>query len=233
MNEAINIISLIVSFLLGGLSGALIHYLNQKGKNLALKEDMHKLEEEKQAVILKKDLQLEEQKKEFALEIEKKKYQYESKKSEYKRFAEYIDTFNGVQFEVLQNDFAPIMQAYYQAMALGYDSIAEEKTIEFNDKCISALSSLREQEAKLFSQVTSLKLSASPEVDSVMSNLLSEIQTTNKFFTAILEKLGEPEFQVHNSIPDELLNKGNGSHEKITNLRTELLNVMKQDLNSI
>ncbi len=233
MNDMLTYISAAVSFLVGGFSGGLIHYFNQKGKNRALHEDIRKLEKEKQAAILDKDVLLEKQKKEFTLEIEKKKYKYENRNKEYFKFIESLDSFHGIQMEVLHKDFLPVIESYWQSIKLGFDATATEKIIEFNHNCIAALSKLRDQEAKLFSQINTLKLSASEEVINLLSKLLVELKATNVNFQKILEEIGNPNFQINNLLSNELFSNGNTHSSQIDNLRDELLETMRQDLDEL
>lgn len=237
-------VSMTLSFLIGGLLSFLIKYLNQKGKNRAFLEDINNLETEKQAAILEKDTSVEKlksqfnhdlevQKKEFTLVIEKKKYKYESKKNEYYKFMAYLDVFNGVQMKVLHDDFLPVITPYYQTDAIGFQKISQEKSNEFNDKGLLALSKFREQQGILFSQVNALKLSASEEVMQVISELIEEIQVINVNLEGLLDELGSPGFQFEQVLSNDLLSKGQNEQEKITLLRENLLRVMKADLDKL
>jgi hypothetical protein len=237
-------VSMTLSFLIGGLLTLLIKYLNQKGKNRAFLEEINKLEAEKQAAILEKDTSIEKlkyqfnhdlevQKKELTLKIEKKKYKYESKKNEYYTFMAYLDVFNAFQMKVLHDDFLPVITSYYQADVMDFQKRSEEKSIEFNNKCLLALSKFREQQEILFSQVNGLKLSASEEVIQVISELIEEIQVTNVNFQSLVEELGNPGFQFQQVLSNDLLSKGQNEREKITLLRENLLRVMKVDLDKL
>ncbi|WP_198134761.1 hypothetical protein [Psychromonas ingrahamii] len=236
--------SMALSFLIGGLLSFLIKYLNQKGKNSAFLEEINKLEAEKQAAILEKETSVEKlksqfnhdlevQKKQFTLVIENKKYKYESKKNEYYTFMAYLDVFNNVQMKALHDDFWPVITSYYQADVTGLQKKSEEKSIEFNNKCLLALSKFREQQGILFSQVNGLKLSASEQVMQVISELIEEIQVININFQDLLEELDSPDFQFQQVLSNDLFSKGQNEQEKITLLRENLLRVMKADLDKL
>lgn len=233
-------VSMTLSFLTGGLLSLLINYLHQKGKNSAFLEDINKLETEKQAAILEKNTlveklksqfnhDLEVQKQEFTLAIEKKKYKYESKKNEYYKFMAYLDVFNGVQMKVLHDDLLPVITSHYQADVMG----SQEKSNEFNNKCLLALSKLKEQQEILFSQVNTLKLSASEEIMQVISELIEEIQVINVNFQSLVEELGSTDFQFQQVLSKDLHSKGQNELDKITLLRENLLRVMKVDLDQL
>jgi hypothetical protein len=145
----------------------------------------------------------------------------------------YLDVFNAFQMKVLHDDFLPVITSYYQADVMDFQKRSEEKSIEFNNKCLLALSKFREQQEILFSQVNGLKLSASEEVIQVISELIEEIQVTNVNFQSLVEELGNPGFQFQQVLSNDLLSKGQNEREKITLLRENLLRVMKVDLDKL
>lgn len=237
-------VSMTLSFLIGGLLSLLIKHLNQKGKNSAFLENINKLEAEKQAAILEKETSVEKlksqfnhdlevQKKEFTLAIENKKYKYESKKNEYYIFMAYLDVFNSVQMKVLHDDFLPVITSYYQTDVTGFQQKSHEKSIEFNNKCLLALSKFKEQQGILFSQVNGLKLSASEEIMQVISEIIEEIQVISVNFQDLIEDLGRSDFQSQQLLSNDLLSKEQDEQEKITLLRENLLRVMKADLDQL
>ena len=68
-----NFISLLLSFLFGILTMYLTAYTKEKGKVKALREDVAKIEDEKQKVISKYQKEIEDLKKFHSLDIEKRK----------------------------------------------------------------------------------------------------------------------------------------------------------------
>lgn len=81
----------IVNFLLGFLVFYLTAYSKTKGKNKALKEDISKLEDEKQKIIAKYQAETESIKKQHTLDIEKRKFQYEDKRIQFQKYFSILD----------------------------------------------------------------------------------------------------------------------------------------------
>ncbi|MEK7184832.1 MAG: hypothetical protein AAB683_01705, partial [Patescibacteria group bacterium] len=92
---------IIIGLVLGFLSGYLISYFKEKGKNKALLSDIGRLTEEKERITS-----------EFKLEIEKRKYKYESKKEQYFKYFNLIDEFGKASNDEIYESFFPVLDEF-------------------------------------------------------------------------------------------------------------------------
>ncbi len=105
----VEISTTIASFVSGILAIYLTAYSKAKGKNRALKEDISRLEDEKQKIIAKYRAETEELKKQHSLEIEKRKYQYEDKRTQFTKYFSMLDQFHGKSHKIFTERFSPIL----------------------------------------------------------------------------------------------------------------------------
>lgn len=228
-----NFISLLLSFLFGILTMYLTAYTKEKGKVKALREDVAKIEDEKQKVISKYQKEIEDLKKFHSLDIEKRKYQYESKKTQYYQFMEKIDSYNGCLLRVLTEEFSQIMLSYF-ASCNGVSSSSPEKlTLEFNEKAQKAIAKIQKQEAELFSQLNSLKLSANAEIITLLEKLVFDIKYSKKHLEDVLNYIGSNNFKFSPSVPEELLSKSDNNQHNILETKEKLMNALRLDLDKI
>lgn len=222
----------VLTLLLGVLVPCLIAYIHsyskEKGKNRALREDVTKLETEKQAIAANHARALEELKQQHSLDIEKRKYRYESKKEQYFLFMERFDNYNARSLEIVADTMAPIMMEYHRSPS---KARSEELTHEFNNKAQQADMELMKQEAELFSQLNAFRLISSEEVIDLIERLLHEIQRTREAQQKILSFIGTPEFQVTRRIPQEMFSTTPVT--KIPEIKSALARAMRSELDEI
>jgi hypothetical protein len=208
-------------------------YLREKGKSRALKEDVIRLEDEKQGVISKYQKDIENVKKTHQLDIEKRKHQYESKKSQYYQFMQEIDEFNGCLARTLSDDFSQIMLKFYEFTNNVSNSSKEELTVEFNNKAQAAVGNIKAQEMKLFSRLNAFKLSANSEIITHLEELMHEIQKSKKNLVDILNYIGSPEFQITRNVPEKILAISDSNQSDLANAKDKLMTALKRDLDEI
>lgn len=88
------IMHIVLSFLLGMFVLYFTAYSKTKGKNKALQEDISRLEDEKQKVLAKYKIEMEEIKKQHSLDIEKRKYLYDEKRQQFVKLFSLLDEFH-------------------------------------------------------------------------------------------------------------------------------------------
>lgn len=95
------LLDIIIGAILGFLSGYLISYFKEKGKNKALLSDIGRLTAEKESVAS-----------EYKLDIEKRKYKYESKKEQYFKYFNLIDEFGKASNDEFYEYFFPVVDEF-------------------------------------------------------------------------------------------------------------------------
>lgn len=241
----------VMSLLAGCIPAFFVTLYKEKAKNRALIEDAARIEEEKQRVVHGYSLEtekikqnhakeieklkqqsaerLDKQKRDHELDIQKHKYKYENKSREYHKLMDELDSFRGLSIHILESELVPIISAAY---ASDYD-ISKKRFVEANDKAIAIISSVREQEAKLFSQVNGVKLNATQEIISLLADLQKNITESKLYLETVVRCVFSEEFQRTKRIPDEINKRTGGLQSQTTDIIQKLLLALRADLDTL
>ena len=225
--------SCVIGICMGAASLYFTGYLKEKGKSRALKEDVIRLEDEKQNVISKYQKDIEDVKKTHQLDIEKRKHQYESKKSQYYQFMEEIDEFNGCLARSLSDDLGQIMMKYYEYTNNVSNLSQKELIVDFNNKAKAAVGNIKAQEIKLFSRLNAFKLSTNDKIITHLEGLMRQIQKSEKILVDIFNYIGRPEFLITRDVPEKILALSDFNQNDLANEKEKLIAALKRDLNEI
>lgn len=196
MDLAVNIIC----FGTGALSLYFTAYLKVKGKNKALLEDNQKLEEEKQKVIAKYRAETEEIKKQHALDIERRKFQYEDKRAQFSKYFSLLDEFHNECNSVFIERFQPIMTEFLSGYLVEDESVKRQATVKYNEDVQALVFELNEKHLKVKTEQNSIRLIASPKVDTLLDELEVAVKNATDSSTEMLSVMSTAEFWADQSI---------------------------------
>lgn len=224
-------------FLIGGLLGALISYLNQKGKNRALIEDNRRLEREKQEVVHEFSTQLEILKKEFTLDVEKKKYQYQAKQEQYIKFFSSLDTFTRESNDKIREEVSVQFGKFlvsFSASDMEGDSKSSLQAVsdffEFNQKLMS---DINKGYQALKQETYAINLVCSKETKSYLLKLEMVIERANQSSFNYLSKLCTPEGFHHPDRLDHHLTATQEDAKAIEEAKEKVIESMRLELSEI
>lgn len=229
MDLAVNIIC----FGAGALSIYLTAYLKVKGKNKALFEDNQKLEDEKQKVIAKYRAETEEIKKQHALDIERRKYQYEDKRTQFSKYFSLLDEFNNKCNAVFLERFQPIITEFLSGYLIEDESIKRQATVKYNEDVQALVFELNEEHLKVKTEQNSIRLIASPKVDTLLDELEVVLKNATDSSTEMLSVMSTPEFWVDQSIIAPYQEKLTIYGQAVQNSHKALKEQMKLELHEI
>ncbi len=223
----------------------------EKAKNIALIEDVGRIEEEKQRAvhfftleaekikqIHNKEIEslkqqsaerLNKQRQDHEIDIQRRKYKYENKSREYHKLMDELDSFRGLNMSIIENELMPMINAFF---ASDY-GISNKLFVEANDKATAIISSVRAQEAKLFSQVNGVKLNATQEVINQLAELQVNITQSKLYLEEVIGYVFSGEFRHTKRIPDEINAKAAGLSFQTTDINKNLLAALRADLDML
>ena len=223
----------VICFCTGGLSIYLTAYLKIKGKNKALIEDNHKLEEEKQKVIAKYRAETEEIKKQHSLDIEKRKFQYEDKRAQFSKYFTLLDEFHSKCNSVFLEKFQPIMTEFLSGYLEEDESIKKQAIVKYNEDIQALVFELNEDYLKMKSEQNSIRLIASSKVDDLLDKLEVAVKNATDSSTEMLNVMSTPEFRANQSIIAPYQEKLAVYGQEVQSSHTALKEQMKLELNEI
>jgi hypothetical protein len=250
--EPIYQIFLVVLGLLVSCVVKFFHSFHQeKGKNRALMEDTARIEREKQQVIYDYNVEnekikqihvkeiealkqqnvenLDKQKRAHEIDIQKRKYKYETKNREYYAFMNELDAFRGLNIDIIEKELGPMIAACF---ASGF-GVSSPLFVQANDKAIKIIGDLRAQEAKLFSQVNGLKLSASEEILELLDELRKTTTQSKYYLEEVIGYIFSPQFHYTKSLPENIHSKAAGLNERTIDFNQKLLKALRSDLDQL
>jgi hypothetical protein len=227
----------VIYYILSCFGGALILYLTAytkvKGKNQALKEDVQKLENEKQKIIAKYRAETEEIKKQHTLDVEKRKYKYEIKRAEFSKYFALLDEFHNKCNSVFLEQFKPIITEFYSGFLSDDPEIKHQSTIKYNDDVQSLIFELHEEHIKVKTEQNSIRLIASKEVDNLLDALETSVKLATDLSTNMLKFMTTDEFWADQSLVAPLQEQLTVAGNEVLNLHLKLREQMKLELNEI
>ena len=144
------------------ISGYLISYFKEKGKNKALLGDIKRLTEEKERIIS-----------DYKLDIEKRKYKYESKKEQYFKYFNLIDEFGKSGNDSFYRDFFPIVDTFNKDfLSANGDKERELEVLNnFTSSLNPMLSKSNENLVRLRAETKTIRLIANDKVQGYLDKL--------------------------------------------------------------
>jgi len=220
-------------FLFGLAVGYLSAYAKEKGKNMALKEDIGKLEEEKQEVQIKYTREIEDLKKNNTLEVELRKNKYQDKKDQFSKFFTLLDEFNNKSNAIFTEKFMPIFSEY-MASSVNDDENTHNKAFDkFNKNIMNLFNELNQEYLKLTTESNSIKLISSPQIDTLLEQLNAKVSEGISAAQNMFILMATPEFLEDQTILDPLKENADVQGNEVINIKEELKKQMKIELDKI
>jgi hypothetical protein len=233
MVSTLEIIYTILSFLLGTFVVYITAYSKSKGKNKALKEDIARLEDEKQSVIAKYQAETEELKKKHTLDIEKRKHQYSEKKEQFVKFFSLIDEFHGKCNSVFAEKFPPMMNEFLSVYLNGNEDDQALANVKFMEQMQILFNELNKELLKVKSETNTIRIISSKAMDSCLDKLEVAVETATNDATKMLKFMATPEFWADQSLLAPYQEKSARSGHAVTADRDAVRELMKVELNEI
>lgn len=228
-------IEILIGIILGAIAGYVAAYLKKKAQNRALLEDVRRLEEEKRSVEKKFVVEVEQVKKEHSLEIEHRKYQYEDKRKVYSDFCNDLDKYQSQGQVIFKERMMPMMTRLLESIE---DSDGSTKSVEvsFSDyfsEMLLLCNDLNLAFVEVKNQTNKLRLSTSDEAESLLNDLLINLEQTKNLSTDFMQYLATPNGMNDKDKQTELTNILTvlGLQNEI--IRTSLIKQMKNELQNI
>lgn len=214
----------IIGLVIGFISGYLISYFKEKGKNKALLSDIKRLTEEKERIIS-----------DFKLDIEKRKYQYESKKEQYFKYFNLIDEFGKSGNDDFYDNFFPIVERLnenYQS-ANGNKEKELEALNDFSASLNPMISKCSENLVRLRAETKSIRLFANKKVLDFLGQLEELYDTSFEKSSLMLREMGNNMISDNQEIIKEQNRELHVLGQKIETIHDELVEEIRKELNEI
>lgn len=208
-------------------------YMKEKGKNQGLKEDNKKLEDDKQKIIAKYQIEMEEIKKQHTLEIEKKKFQYQDKRTQFSKFFILLDEFNGKCNVKMMEEFQPIVNELYDSFKVDDEVIHREAYVKYTKKIVKLFFELNADHQKILTETNSIRLISSSKIDIHLNSLQLILKLATDKSLEMFQLMGTQDFWQDNSLSAPLLEKMAILGNQILACRNEIREQMKIELNEI
>lgn len=229
------IIFKLIFFVAGGFSGFFASYFKKKGDNIALLEDMRRLEEEKRNVEKHFTLEIESVKKDYQLDIERRKYQYEEKIQVYANFCSDLDLYQSKEQDILKEKAMPIINQFLQKIKIPHESFNENNQAfsEYFSNMILLCNELNLAYATLKNQSNKLRLITSAESDILLDELLLNLKASTDISNSLILLLATPEGMQNENKKNEHITALLNLDVENKALRHTLIRQMKVELESI
>lgn len=223
----------LLSFLGGIFIVYLTVYTKAKSKNKALLEDIEKLEDEKQKIIAKYRAETEEIKKQHTLDIEKRKFQYEDKRTQFSKYFSLLDEFHGKCNSAFAEKFQPIMTEFMNGYLSDDPEEQHQATLKYNEDVQELFFELNAEHLKIKTETNSIRLIATPEVDTLLDTLEESVKLATDQSTDMLKFMATPEFWQDQSLVAPYQAEIEKSGKSVLDSRYKLREQMKAELNEI
>ncbi|HHC7312177.1 TPA: hypothetical protein ACN30N_005145, partial [Vibrio campbellii] len=227
------IFSHVLAFLIGALSLYLTAYTKAKGANKALKEDISTLEALKQQIVATHSQELESVKKQHQLDIEKRKFKYEDKRAQFSKYFRLIDEFNSKCNSVFGERFPPMLRRLLAGQISGCQDTANQSLLDFNHEMMLLFNELNEEQLKVNTESNSIRLIATPELDTLLDDLSEQIKQSYEDSVAMLKFMGTREYILDNSLVKPFQDQVAISGTQALKAREALKQRMKFELDEI
>jgi len=205
----------------------------EKGKNRALKEDLGKLEEQKQEVQIKFTREIEDLKKNNVLEVELRKHKYQEKKNQFAKFFTLLDEFNNKSTEIFMERFTPIFSRLMESSLVNDENNQSEARTEFNHGMMGLINELNQEYLKLTTETNSIRLISSAELDTLLDQLTKKVFEATDTTQNMMKLMASQSFWEDQSILEPLKQKAENQGNEVLIIRGELRKQMKLELDQI
>jgi hypothetical protein len=228
-----DLLTIIISFFIGMAVIYFTAYTKAKGKNKALKEDVEKLEDDKQRIAAKYRAETESLKKQHSLDIEKRKYQYDEKRNQFSKYFTFLDTFHNKCNSVYGERFMPVMSEFMGAYLNEDEEIKHQATVKYNEEVQKIFWDLNEEYLRVKTETNTIRLISSPEIDNFLNQLEALIKLATDQSTEILTFMSKPEFWADPTLMFPYQAKSEITGKQILECRDQIRKQMKLELNEI
>ncbi|MCD4759085.1 MAG: hypothetical protein K8R39_12505 [Arcobacteraceae bacterium] len=231
--DLVSILEIIFSFSAGALVVYLTAYAKAKGNNKALKEDISKLEDEKQNIVAKYRAETEELKKQHSLDIEKRKYKYEDKRAQFTKFFLMFDQFQNKGRTIITEDFTPLLSELLSSIVTGTEENKKEAFYQFTNDIQHIINKMYEEHIKMTNETNSIRLVATPEMDILLDGFENALNNAKDNTSEMIKFMTTPEFLANQALLAPYLETNEKYGDLISEYRLKLKNKMKYELDEI
>ena len=223
----------ILIFFFGLSAGYFTSYIKEKGKNHALKEDIEKLENQKQKVQIKYTKEIESLKKDNTLEVELRKHKYQQKKDQFAKFFTLLDEFHNKSNKKFLDEFGPIFSKFMES-SLNENADAQNSGVSvFNQEMSELTAELHKESLKLSTETNSIRLISSEAMDVLLDRLNKNVSEATDCTQEMFSLMTKPEFFQDQSIIQPLTQKAEIKGKEIIEIRDKIRKQMKVELDEI
>jgi hypothetical protein len=231
--DLVSILEIIFSFSAGALVVYLTAYAKAKGNNKALKEDISKLEDEKQNIVAKYRAETEELKKQHSLDIEKRKFKYEDKRAQFTKFFLIFDQFQNKGRSILTEDFTPLLSELLSSVITGTEESKKEAFYQFTNDIQHIINKIHEEHIKMTNETNSIRLIATPEMDILLDEFENALNKAKDNTSEMIKFMTTPEFFSNQTLLVPYQEASEKSGDLVSEYRVKLKNRMKYELDEI
>ena len=231
--DLVSILEIIFSFSAGALVVYLTAYAKAKGNNKALKEDISKLEDEKQNIVAKYRAETEELKKQHSLDIEKRKFKYEDKRAQFTKFFLMFDQFQNKGRSIINEDFTPLLSELLSSVIIGTEESKKEAFYQFTNNIQHIIDKIYEEHIKMTNETNSIRLIATPEMDILLDEFESALNKAKDNASEMIKFMTTPEFFANQTLLIPYQKASEESGNLVSEYRVKLKNRMKCELDEI
>lgn len=228
-----NNIFYLLSLLVVGFSGYFVAYIKAKAKNMALKEDITILEEEKQRIQGKHAAELEKIKALHSLEFELRKHQYQEKRNQFAKFFGLLDEFNRRNNAAFTERFNPIINALFSEYTEDDKELKNKAISNFHENIQALFDDIGEESLRLTTETNSIRLISSKKIDNLLDELEKNTATLTEQSISMMKIMATPEFWADQTIIEDYQRHALETAESVKSIRNNLRMQMKEELGEI
>ena len=208
-------------------------YMKIKGKNRALSEDLHKMEDEKQNVIAKYRAETEELKKQHTLDIEKRKFQYEDKRTQFSKYFSVLDEFHRKSNSISKEEFLPVITEFMDGFLNSDEKDRNLIVSAYLKQVQDFIFKVGEEQLKVKSEQHSIRLIASKSINDLLDELEVAVDNATEAYTELLKYMSTEDFWADQSTAEvyqEILQK---QRAQVLQIHNKLKSQMNKELHEI
>lgn len=238
------IVSLILSFLLGVCVLYFTVYSRAKRKNRVLQEEISRLKDEKEKVLAKGRTEKEESelllrkqpgivpaeiKKPLAVDIEKMACPYDEKRRQFMNYSTLLDEFHRKNNTIFTLQFHPIMNRFLVSNSVEDEIARNRASVEFDREVQSLFTQLYEEQQKVNSETDCIRSFSSAALDELLDKLESAVKKSTDDASEVLKFMATPELWADLSLTAPL-QKAENSVQLVLTCRNAVRSRMKIEL---
>jgi hypothetical protein len=218
------LLEILIGLAIGFLSGYLISYFKEKGKNKALLSDIKILTDEKERIVS-----------DYKLDIEKRKYKYESKKEQYFKYFNLIDEFGKSSNNDIYEQFFPIVDKFNKEfLSAENDKNKELEAINtFSTNLNPIVAKSNENLVRLRAETHSIRLIANSKVLGLLNQIDKLYDISLDKSTLMLREMGTNIISGNSDVINSQRQEVESLGLEIKTLHEELVFEIRQELDEI